>query len=138
MDFIRTLDFVGIQNKKRVPFHAIVTDGLITKESIETLIKKTGISSQVLFTYLDITTRAIQNYSKKDVLKITIGDRLMDMALLYTHGEEVFGKTENFNNWLNSPSVDFDGEKPVTLLVSSQGLKEIDRVLSKIEQGIPA
>jgi uncharacterized protein (DUF2384 family) len=50
----------------------------------------------------------------------------------------VWGSIDNFNYWLNSPSVDLKGEKPIDLVHSRHGLELVDDVLGRIEHGIPA
>lgn len=137
MDTAKTLEFVGLHKKHSVTLSQIVDEGL-TRGALETLLEKSKLSSVVLFKYLDITARAIQNYGHKDILKTSVSDRLIDIAALYAHGVNVFGSTDNFNYWLQNPSVDFDGKIPLTRLRSSQGLKEVENVLYQIEHGIPA
>lgn len=114
----------------------VAKEGL-TRKAIDELKEQTQLDDQTLYNYLDITQRAIQNYSSRKKLKVSLTDRILDLARLYATGLDVFLTTDEFNRWLRIPSVDFEGEKPISLLDSTQGIKEIESVLFRIQHGIP-
>ena len=55
---------------------------------------------------------------------------------LYRHGETVFDGVANFRTWLERPNTGLSGKRPVDLLTSSRGFKEVDDLLTRIEFGV--
>lgn len=136
MDESRVLYFIGrSKGKKKVSLDSIAEMGL-TWKAIPSLKKRIMLDQQVLFSFLDISPRLIASNTHKK-LNQTLTDRIIELAEFYAHGQEVFVTVENFNRWLSRPSVDLNGKKPTALMFSTHGLKEIRRVLNRIEYGIP-
>lgn len=55
---------------------------------------------------------------------------------LYKHGEAVFEGLENFRHWLERPNKALNDARPVELLTSPQGFKQVDDLLTRIEFGV--
>jgi putative toxin-antitoxin system antitoxin component (TIGR02293 family) len=132
--------FVGLKSasrKSRLSFSDLAIQGL-KKSAITHFLKESKLRPSIFYRYLDITPRALGNYGANQALRLYLTDRILDLAKLYAHGMIVFGSIDNFNYWLNTPSVDLKGEKPIDFIHSRHGLELVDDVLGRIEHGIPA
>ena len=55
---------------------------------------------------------------------------------LYRHGETVFDGVTNFRVWLERPNTALTGKRPIDLLASARGFKEVDDLITRIEFGV--
>ncbi|TAE22514.1 MAG: DUF2384 domain-containing protein [Cytophagales bacterium] len=55
---------------------------------------------------------------------------------LYRHGESVFDGVANFRTWLERPNAALNARRPLDLLNSTQGFKDVDDLLTRIEFGV--
>ncbi|MCY7358044.1 MAG: MbcA/ParS/Xre antitoxin family protein [Rudanella sp.] len=55
---------------------------------------------------------------------------------LYRHGETVFDGIGNFRAWLERSNAALSGKRPLDLLTSARGFKEVDDLLTRIEFGV--
>jgi putative toxin-antitoxin system antitoxin component (TIGR02293 family) len=132
--------FVGLKmttKKKQIDLSALAIQGL-KKSAVAHFLKTSKLRPSIFYRYLDITPRTLGNYRANQALRLYLTDRILDLAKLYAHGLIVFGSIDNFNYWLNSTSVDLNGEKPIAFIHSHHGLERVDDVLGRIEHGIPA
>ena len=58
-------------------------------------------------------------------------------ALLILHNDmlEFFNSKENVDSWIHAKSSVLDGEKPISLLSTTQGRKTLKQLLSKMKSG---
>jgi putative toxin-antitoxin system antitoxin component (TIGR02293 family) len=110
----------------------------LPKQALVFFMTQVHLDERRLFSYLDVTKRTLDNYKPKERLRLYISDRLIHLAELYAKGKEIFNSLEYFNEWLNRPSIDFHGEKPIELINTRRGIDEILRTLGRIEHGILA
>jgi len=110
----------------------------LPKQALVSFMEKSNLDETRLFTYLDITKRALTNYKPKEKLRLYISDRLIHLAELYAKGNELFNSTDEFNEWLNRPSIDLGGEKPIDFIHTRKGIDELLHVLGRIEHGVLA
>lgn len=110
----------------------------LPKQALIFFMQKSNLDENRLFSYLDVTKRTLANYKPKERLRLYISDRLIHLAELYAKGKELFNSLESFNEWLNRPSIDLVGEKPINLVQTRRGIDEILRVLGRIEHGVLA
>src|SRR5258706_15370597 len=61
---------------------------------------------------------------------------LYHLAVLYLHALDVLGDPETVRNWFNSPEPDFADMRPIELLDTAPGIKEVDHLLGRIEHGV--
>lgn len=110
----------------------------LPKQALIFFMQKSNFDERRLFSYLDVTKRTLANYKPKERLRLYISDRLLHLAELYAKGNELFNSLESFNEWLNRPSIDLAGEKPIDLVQTRKGIDIILQVLGRIEHGILA
>ena len=107
-----------------------------SKSALLALGKKISLNLQELANILHISERTLQRYDDNDIIKLEYAEKAVELARLYTRGEEVFGSIDKFKLWMKAPSLIFNGEAPVTILDTSAGFDMVFRELGRIEHGI--
>jgi putative toxin-antitoxin system antitoxin component (TIGR02293 family) len=72
---------------------------------------------------------------------MNVASSLQDVSRLVpviAHAVGVFGDEQKAIHWLSTPLPLFDGRAPQELLGTSEGLKLVDEVLTRIEHNIPS
>lgn len=114
---------------------ALAGEGL-PKQALIFFMNKVNLDERRLFSYLDVTKRTLDNYKPGQRMRLYISDRLIHLAELYAKGKEIFSSFQNFNEWLNRPSVDLNARKPIELIHTRKGVDDLLHVLGRIEHGI--
>lgn len=89
--------------------------------------------------YVGVDPTTIDNY-RKNKKKFTgdSAEKLLKLHRLFALGEELFGSTEEFMDWLYMPSPGLEGERPADMLHSITGIGEIEKQLNRIIHGYVA
>jgi putative toxin-antitoxin system antitoxin component (TIGR02293 family) len=98
--------------------------------------KKISLTLQEFANILHISERTLQRYDDTEIIKTEYAEKAVELARLYTRGEEVFGSLDKFKTWMKSPLYVFKGEAPVLLLDTSIGFDIVFKELGRIEHGI--
>ncbi|MBE7178996.1 MAG: DUF2384 domain-containing protein [Mucilaginibacter polytrichastri] len=105
----------------------------------------TNVSEATPFTpedwsaYLHLSERTIQRYKKeKRNFDPIHSEKILEIAMLYARGRDVFGDENRFDTWLETESVALGNSKPKDLLTSSFGIRMVDDELGRIEYGVLA
>lgn len=106
------------------------------KSVLLSLAKKISLNIQELAQILHISERTLQRYDDDAIIKTEYAEKAVELARLYTRGQEVFGSVDKFKIWIKTPSHIFKGEAPVTILDTSAGFDMIFKELGRIEHGI--
>ncbi len=106
------------------------------KRFLLALSKKISLKIQELSNILHISERSLQRYDDNDIIKTEYAEKAVELARLYTRGENVFGFMDKFKLWIKAPSVVFNGEAPVTILDTAAGFDMVFKELGHIEHGI--
>jgi len=106
------------------------------KKALLALAKKISLNIQELANILHISERTLQRYEDDAIIKTEYAEKAVELARLYTRGEEVFGSMDKFKQWVKAPSLVFKGEAPVTILDTSAGFDMVFKELGRIEHGI--
>lgn len=65
-------------------------------------------------------------------------DRLVRVARVIADAEETFGSQAKAGLWLRRPSIALAGERPLELLDTDEGAREVETLLGRIAHGIAA
>ncbi len=106
------------------------------KRVLLALAKKISLNIQELSNILHISERTLQRYDDDVIIKTEYAEKAVELARLYTRGEEVFGTMDKFKLWVKAPSLVFNGESPVSMLDTSAGFDMVFKELGRIEHGI--
>jgi putative toxin-antitoxin system antitoxin component (TIGR02293 family) len=110
--------------------------GGFPKRTLMALAKKISLTLQDLAYILHISERTLQRYDDDELIKTEYAEKAVELARLYTRGQEVFGNMDKFKLWIKAPSLIFNGEAPVSVLDTSAGFDMVFRELGRIEHGI--
>ena len=95
----------------------------ISFASFENIIKKYSFSLQNWADFLHISNKTLSRYQKEsktfDALQ---SERILQIEILYSKGEEVFGDRENFTIWLETKNLALGDILPLDLLKTSFGI----------------
>jgi putative toxin-antitoxin system antitoxin component (TIGR02293 family) len=90
-------------------------------------------------TYLHLSERTMQRYrSEKRTFDPLQSEKIIEIALFYNKGVEVFGTAVKFNSWLETDNLALGNIKPKMLLDNSFGINMLRDELTAIEYGILA
>jgi putative toxin-antitoxin system antitoxin component (TIGR02293 family) len=108
----------------------------LPKKVLTSLAKKISLTLQELSDIMHISERTLQRYDDNAVVKTEYAEKAIELARLYTRGQEVFGSMDKFKRWMKTPGHVFRGETPISLLDTSVGFDMVLRELGRIEHGI--
>ncbi len=82
--------------------------------------------------------KTLAHRRKLGILTSEQSDRLMRVLRLLAATEEVFGSQEKAATWLRRPTAALAGERPLELLDTDEGAREVETLLGRISHGIAA
>jgi putative toxin-antitoxin system antitoxin component (TIGR02293 family) len=108
-------------------------------DAFDTFANKSPFSLNEWSGFLHLSERTMQRYrSEKRTFDPLQSEKIIEIALFYNKGVEVFGSAEKFNSWLETDSLALGGIKPKTLLDNSFGISILRDELTAIEYGVLA
>lgn len=134
-DLLGGPDVLGQNINSQMDLFELTRKGL-TKKALVNLAQYMHLSLASMTTILSITERTLQRKKDSDKLSSFISDQILQLADVYTKGEEVFGTREQVSIWLTKPNKALGYKKPMELLSSSYGVQMVHDVLGRIEHGI--
>ena len=114
---------IGLMDKAR---QAGISTTPCRKEELKNEINK-GLASG------DPTPLDIEAIKARGRKKLGTEERFV---VVIVHGVEVCGGVKEFNAWLRAPSVALGGKPPLDILISRKGLKTLEDILGRAEQGV--
>ncbi len=109
----------------------------ITFPQMDKIVKEAGFSLAYWAKYLHLSERSLQRYFKeKKTFELPQAERIFEIESLFVLGNQVFGDTSKFRQWLQRPSVALGGQEPVSFFDTSEGIRLISAELHRIEHGI--
>ena len=138
----RSLVFMGMDAV--APFNTVenVSDFIqciregVPKKALDNLIHITGISSIEMSGIMRTSERTLRRYSSKQKLNAEQSERVIELAKIYSRGEEVFDTLDAFKEWMNDSVMALGNKKPKEFLDTSMGIEMLMDELGRIEQGI--
>jgi putative toxin-antitoxin system antitoxin component (TIGR02293 family) len=100
---------------------------------------KSPFSNNEWSTYLHLSERTMQRYrNEKRTFDPLQSEKIIEIALFYNKGVEVFGSAEKFNSWLETDNLVLENIEPKMLLDNSFGINMLRDELTRIEYGVLA
>ena len=101
-----------------------------------TLQRHTGFRKDELAGFVGIDPKTVDNYrNSKKKFKSDPAEKLLKLHRLFALGDELFGTTSEFMDWLEIPSPGLENKRPVELLHSISGISEVEKQLMRIAHG---
>ena len=108
----------------------------VSKEELENLKEQTGLDYDTLAKVLSVAKATLHNKKGKDKFDISVSERLLLLADIYSFGYEVFESKEKFNQWMKSGNNALGGVSPLNLLDTLYGMEEVKHLIGRIQYGI--
>lgn len=138
----RAIVFLGMEGKKDFStitnfgdFISVIRKGM-SKKALDRLMEVTGITSKEMAFIIRLSDRTLRRYKSQTLLNPEQSEKIVELARLYSRGEQVFGNIESFKEWMNSTVMALGNKKPKELLDTSLGIDILMDELGKIEHGI--
>jgi putative toxin-antitoxin system antitoxin component (TIGR02293 family) len=106
------------------------------KKALDTLLDKTGITTGEIAEIIHTSDRTLRRYTPQQKLNPDQTERVIQLAHLYSRGEEVFDTLDSFKEWMNSTVIALGNKKPKEFLDTSIGIDYLMEELGRIEHGI--
>ena len=116
-------------------FIAMIRKGL-TRKSLDHFMNATGLTADEMAAIMHTSTRTLRRYTAETILNPDQSERVIELARLYSRGEEVFGNLNLFKDWMNATILSLGNKKPKEFLDTSIGINILMDELGKIEHGI--
>jgi putative toxin-antitoxin system antitoxin component (TIGR02293 family) len=102
----------------------------------DSLMQLTALNKSQLAAFIDATPKTIDNYRvRRRKLGRIESEQLLQLLALYKKGQEIFGSSEAFNEWLKQPASGIGGIIPFDLLYTPGGINLVMEELLRIEYG---
>jgi len=109
----------------------------ITKASLDVLIGYLGISKKAFSeNILDASVKTLERKAGTDKLDKHTSSTVIEIAKVVEHAFAVFEDEEKVKKWLNWPNRALNNMKPVDLFYLPTGLKMVNDILGRIEEGV--
>ncbi len=96
----------------------------------------TGYRREEIAQLFDTSLKTLLRYRDTNrKLSPATGELALKIMALFRHGEEIFGSTDEFRSWLNTPAYGLGNQIPYSLMQTSGGIDLIDDELYRIEFG---
>jgi putative toxin-antitoxin system antitoxin component (TIGR02293 family) len=109
----------------------------ITKASLDALISHLGISKKSFSeNILDASVKTLERKKSTDRLGKHPSSLIIEIAKVVEHAFAVFEDEDKVKSWLNYPNRALNNIKPIDLFYLPTGLKMVNDILGRIEEGV--
>lgn len=138
----RTVAIMGMNGKK--DFAAITNEndfiGLIRagipKQVMDRLMSVADISLTEMAAIIHTSDRTLRRYTAGQRLSQEQSERMVEIARLYSRGEEVFGTLGEFRTWMDATLLAFGNKKPKEFMDTSIGISMIMDEIGRVQHGV--
>jgi len=114
----------------------LVRDG-IPISAVDHFLESGAISAGELHE-LVLPRKTLANRREMGRLNPEQSDRLLRVARLFVEAEEVFGAPAKAHGWLRRANAALEGQRPIDLLDTDEGMRLVAGLLGRISHGIAA
>lgn len=124
--------------KKPVSMIDFVTAGNngIPKLSVIHLSEVMDVPMKEMAMLLNVSYKTLGRKKSTDILDSLSSSLSIEIANTIANGLSVFESTDKLNHWLQKENRALQGKKPFDLLNTPTGIKMVNRVLGRIEEGV--
>jgi putative toxin-antitoxin system antitoxin component (TIGR02293 family) len=134
-DLLGGAEYLGFTIKSNMDLFKAGQKG-IPKKALLNLAARLNLSLKLTAELVHITERTIQRKKDRDLLSKPVSEQALQLAEVFSRGEEVFSSGEKMNAWLRSPNKALGTHAPLELLSSRFGAEMVLDELGRIEHGI--
>jgi putative toxin-antitoxin system antitoxin component (TIGR02293 family) len=109
----------------------------IPKIALENLARNMGITTKTMVQDIfNLPVKTLGRKSHNVLLDRKTSSHAIEIALIMNHAFEVFEDENKIKVWINSPIRAFNNIAPVMLFDTLTGLKMVNNILTRIEEGV--
>ena len=114
---------------------AIIKEG-ICKTDLEHLKQKADLDYNQLAVILSVARATLINKKGKEKFDVSLSEKIVSVADIYSYGYEVFEDENRFNNWVFRSNKALGGQSPYDLLDNQYGREEVKNLIGRIDYGV--
>lgn len=103
--------------------------------SLERVMERFGLNRDEISWALDLPPRTLARRKQERKLRRDESDRLFRLVRIGAQAAEVLG-VESGKRWLHTPNRALGGQRPLELLDTDLGTRQVEEVLGRIEHGV--
>ena len=108
----------------------------LNKNHLERLKERTALDYDKLSHVLSVTRSTLIKKKGDQIYSPAIGERMLDIADIYSYGYQVFEDENKFREWVFSPNHALGGKAPYDILDNQFGRQEVKNLIGRIEYGV--
>jgi putative toxin-antitoxin system antitoxin component (TIGR02293 family) len=116
---------------------ASIDEGLPAELAAEVQ-ERLDLPAEEMASLLNISPRTLERRRDRGRLTLDESERLYRVVRLFHRAVDVFGSDEEARRWLKRPQLRLGDEIPLDIARLEPGARETERLLGRIEHGIPA
>lgn len=116
---------------------ALIEEGLPTT-MVDEVEERLDLTSQEMSAFLGTSTRTLERRRDDGMLTPAESERLYRIVRLFHTATKVFGTEKEARRWLKRPQMRLGEQVPLEIARLDPGAREVERLLGRIEHGIPA
>ena len=106
-------------------------------ETLTALQVRMNLSASAMAAWLGTSARTLNRRESSGRLTAEESDRLFRLASLFERAVDVFGDEASARQWLQSEQLALGGQKPIQIARYEPEAREVERLLGRVERGIP-
>ena len=110
----------------------------LDKAAFQKIVKQTNLPFKEFAGDLHVSGRMIQSKESHEKLPLKVTEHTLFIKKLYDFGVEIFGNTERFNQWMQTPNPVLGNEIPKSFLDTISGIMFLRNKLNEIAHGFVA
>ncbi len=108
----------------------------ISKVHLERLKVRTELDYDKLSHVLSVTRSTLIKKKGEQKYSFAVGERILDLADIYSYGYKVFEDEVKFRDWMFKPNHALGGKAPYDILDNQFGRQEVKNLIGRIEYGV--
>lgn len=126
-------DFASITNEN--DFIGLIRAG-IPRQVMDRLMSVADLSLSEMAAIIHTSDRTLRRYTAGQRLSQEQSERMVEIARLYSRGEEVFGSLDEFRTWMDATLLAFGNKKPKEFMDTSIGITMIMDEIGRVQHGV--
>lgn len=108
----------------------------IPKRAVMNLAEIMEVPMKDMAPLLNVSYKTLGRIKNNDALDILTSSISIELASTVARGLSLFGSQEKFNSWLQKKNRALDGFTPFQYLNTPTGIRTVNRILARIEEGV--
>jgi len=108
----------------------------ISKQAVHNLAEVINVPMKDMATLLNVSYKTLGRKKRTDILDSLSSSLSIEIANTVARGLAVFEDRDKFNRWLHKENRALQGKKPFDLLNTPTGIKMVNKLLGRIEEGV--